>query len=106
MSTNTPPAPTANNAIRDAIADIRHITSEKNLESESFSNDDLLDACIQLVQADDAAREDTANQKPDGNGDFLATLDAARHRADSYDESERAIISRAITRANRSLANR
>lgn len=100
MTTNAP----AENRLHDAIADIRRITSEDNIES--FSNDDLLDACIQLMQADDAAREDTANQKPGGNGDFLAALDAARHRADSYDHSERAIITRAITRANRSLANR
>ena len=104
MTTNTPPAPTANNAIRDAIADIRHITSEKNLES--FSNDDLLDACIRLVQADDAAGSYDHADAADGAGDFIATLDAARHRAGSYDHAERTIITRAISRANRSLANR
>ena len=103
MTTNTPTR-TPDDAVRDSIADIRRITAEYNVDG--FSNDDLLDACIRLVQADDAAREDTANQKLNGNGDFLATLDAARHRADSYDERERATITRAITRANRSLANR
>ena len=100
MTTTTPDR----DALRNAIADIRRITSEKNIES--FSNDELLDACIDLVQADDAAREDNGNHKLDGDGDFLATLDAARHRADGYNERERATITRAITRANRSLANR
>ena len=91
-------------AVHDAIADIRRITAEENLED--FSNDELLDACIRLVQADDAAREDTRNHVLDGDGDSLATLDAARHRASSYDDGERSIITRAMTRANRSLANR
>ena len=100
MTTNTPDG----DALRNAIADIRRITAEENIES--FSNDELLDACIDLVQADDAAREDKRDHRLDGNGDFLATLDAARHRAGSYDERERATITRAITRANRSLANR
>lgn len=100
MTTNPP----AGNPLRDAIADIRRITSENNVES--FSNDELRDACIRLVRADDAAREDTANPKLDGNGDFLAALDAARHRAGAYDDRERTMIERAITRANRSLANR
>lgn len=100
MTTNTPDG----DALHAAIADIRRITAGENIEN--FSNDKLLNACIDLVQADDAAREDTGNHKLDGNGDFLATLDAARHRAGSYDDNERAIITRAVNRANRSLANR
>ncbi len=87
--------------LRDAIADIRRITSE-----EKVPNDELVDACTRLLQADDSAREDTRSRTLDGDGEFLATLDAARHRAGSYNESERATIARAITRANRSLANR
>ncbi len=35
-----------------------------------------------------------------------AVIDAAVHRADSYNEDERATITRSISRANRSLANR
>lgn len=100
MTTN----PSGNDAVRDAISEIRRITSEENLNN--FSNDELLDACIHLVQADAAAREDSRDIRLDGAGDFLATLDAARHRAGSYDDSERAIINRAVNRANRSLANR
>ena len=105
MTTSTP-ARTPDDAVRDSIANIRRITSEENLESESFSNDDLLDACIRLVQADDATRESRPDRTPPETANFCAALDAARHRADSYDHSERAIITRAITRANRSLANR
>ena len=99
--TTTPPA---GNPLDDAIADIRRITSEDNLEN--FSNDELLDACIRLVQADDATREETPKPTLDRSGDFLATLDAARYRADRYDDSERAIITRAITRANVAMAYR
>lgn len=104
MTTNTPPAPNMD-GIRDAIADIRRITSEENLEN--FSNEDLLDACIRLLEADDddAGEEDHADTA-DGDGDFIATLDAARHRAGNYNDTERAIITRAVSRANRSLANR
>lgn len=100
MTSNTP----GNDAVRDTIADIRRITAEENVDD--FSNAELLDACIRLVHADDAAAENAGSQKLDGSGDFLATLDAARHRAESYDDDERAIITRAISRANRSLANR
>ena len=100
MTTNTPDG----DALHAAIPDIRRITAEENIEN--FSNDKLLNACIDLVQADDAAREDSRNHRLDGDGDFLATLNAAWHRASSYDDSERAIITRAISRANRALANR
>ena len=41
-----------------------------------------------------------------GHGAFVATLEAARARAANYSDAERNIITRAITRANRSLANR
>ena len=58
------------------------------------------------MQADDAAREDRRDRTPPEAADFCATLDAARHRATSYDDAERTIITRAISRANRSLANR
>ena len=54
--------PPDDSAVDDAIADIRRITSEENLEQ--FSNDELLDACIHLVQADDAAREDRRGGTP------------------------------------------
>ena len=47
MTTNTP-ARTPADAVRDSIADIRRITSEYN--TDGLSNDELLDACIQLVQ--------------------------------------------------------
>ena len=95
---------THDDAVGDAIAKIRRITAGEN--GGQFSNDALLDACIQLVHADDATREN-ARKRPLGNNvNFLAALDAARYRADSYDDSERTTITRAITRANRSLANR
>ena len=38
--------------------------------------------------------------------EFLMTLEAAKSRAQDYSDEERAIITRAINRANRSLANR
>ena len=41
-----------------------------------------------------------------GLGEFLATLEAAKARTHDYNDDERSIITRAITRANRSLANR
>ncbi|MCY4123055.1 MAG: hypothetical protein OXG72_19280 [Acidobacteria bacterium] len=41
-----------------------------------------------------------------GYGEFVATLEAARARARHYNNAERNSITRAITRANRSLANR
>ena len=41
-----------------------------------------------------------------GFGEFLATLEAAKGRTHDYNDDERGIITRAITRANRSLANR
>ena len=41
-----------------------------------------------------------------GFGEFLATLEAAKGRTHDYNDDERSIITRAITRANRSLANR
>lgn len=100
MTTTAP----ARDTVRDAIAKIRRIIAEEN--SEHFSNDELLDACIDLVQADDTASENERAAAPAGPINFLATLDAAVHRASSYDEDERAIITRAVTRANRSLANR
>lgn len=40
-----------------------------------------------------------------GHGAFVATLEAARTRAANYSDAERKMITRAITRANRSLAN-
>ena len=100
MTTNT----ANNDAVPCAISEIRRIIAEENIKR--FSNDELLDACIDLVQADDAAREDARAVAPAGPTNFLATLDAAQHRAGSYNEDERATITRAVTRANRSLANR
>jgi len=41
-----------------------------------------------------------------GYGGFIATLEAARARAPHYSDAERNSITRAIARANRSLANR
>ena len=41
-----------------------------------------------------------------GFGEFLATLEAAKARIHDYNDNERSIITRAITRANRSLADR
>ncbi len=40
----------------DAIQTIRELIAEENMDD--FSNDDLLDACIELVRCDDAARTD------------------------------------------------
>jgi len=96
--------PHGESAIDGAIAEIRRITSEENVEQ--FSNDELLDACIQLTHACDAAPENGRDDIPSDAADFCAALDAARHRATSYDDRERSIITRAINRANRSLAYR
>ena len=43
---------------------------------------------------------------PPGLAEFLMTLEAAKGRAHDYSDEDRAIVTRAINRANRSLANR
>ena len=45
MTTAPVTTPLGDNAVDGAIAEIRRITSEENVEQ--FSNDELLDACIQ-----------------------------------------------------------
>ncbi|MYK89062.1 MAG: hypothetical protein F4018_12395, partial [Acidobacteria bacterium] len=44
-----------NNGVDDAISKIPRLTAEDNIGN--FSNDELLDACIELVEADNARRD-------------------------------------------------
>ena len=86
-----------------AMAEIRRIISEENLED--FTSEELIDTCCELLRSHDAAIEADARRTPEVV-DFLATLDSAIGRAEAYDDTEKKMITSAVTRANRALANR
>ena len=86
-----------------AMAEIRRIISEENLED--FTSEELIDTCCELLRIHDAAIEADARRTPEVV-DFLATLDSAIGRAEAYDDTEKKMITSAVTRANRALANR
>lgn len=79
-----------------AIDRIRRITSEESLDD--FSNDERLDAAIEVVNSDDALQNDIRNRRAGGPVNLLAKLETAWYCAGRYNDSERATITRAITR--------